>query len=296
MSLRKLPDIQAFLKSEKIGKELSPIPSDNALARWKPGIQAATADGSDVISIYDVIGQDFFGDGVSSKRVGAALRSIGAKDVTVHINSPGGDFFEGIAIYSMLKEHQHKVTVKVMGLAASVASVIAMAGDDVQISDVGFLMLHNAWCVAIGNRHDMREAADVLDPFDAAMADLYAKHAEVDLKTAVNWMDKETWFGGPAAVDAGLAHSLLASTEVKESTTANTKQLSATRRIEAALLRANPHSTRAERRSLLSDCFGGDKPSAVATAKPSASERPDTVDSGLVKLLHSIHSVTGRAA
>jgi ATP-dependent Clp protease protease subunit len=273
MSLRKLPEIKAFAKPRAgDGRGVEPLLPDSSLARWKPGIHAASADGSDVISIYDVIGSDWLGEGVTSKRIAGALRSIGAKDVTVNINSPGGDFFEGTAIYSLLKEHPHKVTVKIMGLAASAASVIAMAGDEIQISDAGFMMIHNAWCMAIGNRHDMRDAADVLEPFDQAMAELYAKRAGVDVKESAAWMDKESWFGAKAAIDAGLATGYLPSAEVTENENTQTKALAAHRRIEAALLRANPHSSRDERRALLGDLNAGDKPGAVATAKPGAGD------------------------
>jgi ATP-dependent Clp protease protease subunit len=274
MSLRKLPEIKAFLKPKAAdGRGVEPILPDSTLARWKPGIHAASADGSDVISIYDVIGADWLGEGVTSKRIAGALRSIGAKDVTVNLNSPGGDFFEGIAIYSLLKEHPHKVTVKVMGLAASAASVIAMAGDEIQISDAGFIMVHNAWCMAIGNRHDMIEAAGFLEPFDSAMAELYAKRAGVDVKESAAWMDKESWFGSRSAIDNGLADGFLPSTEVKETENTQTKSLVAHRRIEAALLRTNPQSSRDERRSLIGDLNAGDKPGAVVTAKPGAGDK-----------------------
>ncbi|MFT2622165.1 head maturation protease, ClpP-related, partial [Escherichia coli] len=74
-------------------------------------------------------------------------------------NSPGGDMFEGLAIYNLLREHEGEVNVKVLGLAASAGSVIAMAGDTVQIARAGFLMIHNAWVVAMGNRNDLRELA-----------------------------------------------------------------------------------------------------------------------------------------
>ncbi|TKA83994.1 Clp protease ClpP, partial [Sulfitobacter sp. 15WGC] len=79
------------------------------------------------------IGGGDYGDGVTSKRIAGALRSIGERDVRVDINSPGGDFFEGVAIYNMLREHKAKVTVNVLGLAASAASVIAMAGDEIKV-------------------------------------------------------------------------------------------------------------------------------------------------------------------
>src|SRR5690606_30844040 len=105
----------------------------------------AVDDEERTIGIYDVIGQDFWtGEGVTAKRVAAALRSMGAGPVTVYINSPGGDVFEGLAIYNLLREHKGEVTVKVMGLAASAAPVIEMAGDVVQVPRARFLMILNA--------------------------------------------------------------------------------------------------------------------------------------------------------
>ncbi len=111
--------------------------SVTALSKWNPDVRSASADdeSDNTISILDQIGEDWWtGGGVTAKRVGAALRQIGKKDVVVTINSPGGDYFEGLAIYNQLREHPAKVTVKILGIAASAASVIAMAGDEVQIA------------------------------------------------------------------------------------------------------------------------------------------------------------------
>lgn len=280
MTLRRLPKVQAF---ERPASDLSPVPADQALARWKPGIHAATEGQEGVISIYDVIGEDFWtGEGVTSKRIAGALRSIGAKDVTVNINSPGGDFFEGIAIYNLLREHPHKVTVKVMGLAASAASIIAMAGDEIQISEIGFMMIHNAWAIAIGNRHDMREAADTLEPFDDAMAALYATRAGVDKAEASGWMDKETWFNGRQAIEAGLADGLLPSSEIEETADKGAKSLAAARRVEAALTRQG--MPRNERRSLIGELVGSP---AVAGSR----DRPavaDDVSAGIRRLIETM--------
>ena len=110
--------------------------------------------------------------------------------MVVNINSPGGDFFEGVAIYNLLREHQGRVTVQVMGLAASAASVIAMAGDQILMGDGSFLMIHNAWAVAIGNRHDMADAAKLLEPFDTAMAKVYAARSGVTEAEAARMMDE----------------------------------------------------------------------------------------------------------
>ncbi len=137
MSLRKLPEIKAERRLGPAQFDMRP----DALERWEPEVRAAES-GDNAISIYDPIGENWEGTGVTAKRISAALRSIGQKDVVVNVNSPGGDFFEGVAIYNLLREHQAKVTVNVMGLAASAASVIAMAGDEVLMGDGSFLMIH----------------------------------------------------------------------------------------------------------------------------------------------------------
>ena len=253
MSLRKLPEIKAF---EGLS-EFDFASTDSTMKRWRPEVRSAVEGDDTVISIYDVIGEDFWtGEGFTSKRAAAALRKIGSQDVTVNVNSPGGDFFEGIAIYNLLREHPGKVTVKVMGLAASAASVIAMAGDEIEISEIGFLMVHNAWAIAIGNRHDFREAADTLEPFDDAMAGLYATRARVEKAEAAQWMDAETWFNGPQAIDAGLADRLLPTSMLTESEGEQTKNMLAERRAEMAMKRGGISSSK-DRKRLVAQLKGG---------------------------------------
>lgn len=279
MTIRTLPEIKALDSLSGIGF----APPDDVLVRWKPEVRAAD-DGD--ISIYDVIGEDSFGGGITTKRIAAALRSIGARDVTVNINSPGGDFFEGIAIYNLLRDHPHKVTVKVIGLAASAGSVIAMAGDDIQVSEVGFLMVHNAWAVAIGNRHDMRAAADLLEPFDDAMAGLYASRAGVKRDVAADWMDKETWFNGQAAVDAGLADSVLGDAEIDTRAAIDAKGIAAVRRVESALARQG--MPRSERRALIGEITGRPAVADAGSSPAVAGDQPLEVLSSLRALLKTL--------
>src|SRR5690348_11522650 len=116
------------------GESMSYEIPQKALARWDSSIVAKNGETENTISILDVIGSDpWTGEGVTAKRIAGALRSMEGADVTVSINSPGGDLFEGLAIYNMLREHKGKVTVKVLGLAASAASIIAFAADDLQV-------------------------------------------------------------------------------------------------------------------------------------------------------------------
>lgn len=252
MTIRNLPDIKAGRLPDTFAFETDA----GALERWNGAIRAEQVP-ENTISILDVIGEDPWSDGgVTSKRIAAALRQIGDQEVFVDINSPGGDFFEGVTIYNMLRAHKQKVTVRVLGLAASAASVIAMAGDRIEIGKAGFLMIHNAWVVAIGNRHDMRAAADTLEPFDDAMATVYAERAGADKKQAARWMDDETWFNGEQAVDAGLADDFLTVDTVTDSAAAQAAgPINATRRIDTMLARAG--LPRSERRSLLGEVKGG---------------------------------------
>ncbi|KQM79826.1 head maturation protease, ClpP-related [Xylophilus sp. Leaf220] len=232
MSLRNLPGAPTGRPSSGVRSEILP----RAMERWNPGIQAAETDQADerVISIYEAIGYDTWsGEGVTARRVAGALRSMGAGPVTVNLNSPGGDMFEGLAIYNILREHKGEITVKVLGLAASAGSVIAMAGDKVQIARAGFFMVHNSWVVAAGNRLDLRGIADWLEPFDAAMVDIYCDRTGLDAKSAAKLLDAESWIGGSAAVEQGFADELLPSDQI--SAGAGKASASAVRRIEAAL-------------------------------------------------------------
>lgn len=263
MSLKNLPEIRADHRLAKAGFDLRP----DAVDRWEPAVCAKASDSTEAsISIYDSIGENWEGTGITSKRISAALRSIGAKDVVVNINSPGGDFFEGMAIYNLLREHQGKVTVRVLGVAASVASVIAMAGDEILIGDGAFFMIHNAWAVAVGNRHDMLDSAKLLEPFDAAMAALYAHQTGMSTTEAAAMMDKETWIGAKQAVDDGFATGLLPSSEISMSTQASTKTKPLAL-IEASMAKAG--FPRSSRRDTFKALFSG-MPGAAETATPSA--------------------------
>lgn len=264
MSIKSLPAAPAGRPSAAVNSYLSP----RALERWDAGLRAAADDQADrTITIYDVIGYDWWtGEGVTAKRISAALRSMGAGDVTVNINSPGGDLFEGLAIYNVLREHQGHITIKVVGLAASSASVIAMAGDTIQIARAGFFMVHNGWLIAQGNRHDLRDIADWMEPFDAAMADIYATRTGQDVADVRRQMDGETWFGGTQAIEQGYADEMLNADQVGKGEGA--AQASAVRRIEAAMRASGLPRSEAQRlisdfKSSLSESTGGGAPDAT---------------------------------
>lgn len=245
--------------------------ASSVVQRWNPEIQAsANQDSGHSISILDPIGADWYGDGVTAKRIGAALRHIGDAPVTVNINSPGGDYFEGLAIYNLLREHKGDVTVKILGIAASAASIIAMAGNEIQMARASFLMIHNTWVCACGDRHAFRDVADWLEPFDQAAVSIYAARTGLDDARLGAMLDKETWIGGDAAVEQGFADNLLSSDEI-DSSVSNAARLSpkaAQKKLDLVLASGN-RMPKSERRALYAALKGG-KSGAAPTGKSSA--------------------------
>lgn len=245
MKNKRVPAAMVMNRDNRLHFDLSP----KALEMWNPNLVYGAADSTaeNTISILEVIGQDYWsGEGVTAKRIAGALRAIGDKDVTVLLNSPGGDLFEGSAIYSLFREHPGKVTVKILGVAASAASIIAMGADEIKISLSGFFMIHNAWVYAAGNRNDMRDIADYLEPFDLSMAGIYAARSGESEKSIIKMMDAETWINANSAVENGFADSVLDSDAVKESN-GEPSALFAARQIDIAMAKAGvPRSQRRE--------------------------------------------------
>lgn len=157
------------------------------------------------IQLYDEIG--FWG--VTAKAFTKELAALKGKDVTVAINSPGGDVFDGIAIYNAIKAHDGNVTVRVDGLAASAASIVAMAGDTIEMADNAFLMIHNAWSVAIGNKADMQAMAAVLEKIDSALNDTYRKKTKKSKDDIQTLMDDETWLDAQESLELGFIDGIL---------------------------------------------------------------------------------------
>lgn len=261
MTLRKLPEAKNFTRPQSFQWD---APSD-VLAKWSEGPMAAEADDPNTVSIYDIIGEDFWtGGGFTAKRMGAALRSIGDNPVTVNVNSPGGDMFEGIAIYNLLREHKNEVTINVMGWAASAASIIAMAGDNINMGLGTFMMVHNAWGGVIGNRHDMRDAADMFDGFDSAIADIYEARTGMGRDDIVKLMDAETFMGPTDAVANGFADSIDNNLKIPDAeNSAGKTEIHAKRRLDALLAQSNV--PRSERRRIIKDATGKQDAAGLVT-------------------------------
>jgi len=253
-------------------------------ARWNPDVRAAGGDGENTISILDPIGADMWGDGVTARRISAALRALGGRDVVVNINSPGGDFFEGLAIYNLLREYPGQVTVQVLGVAASAASIIAMAADQVLIGRAAFLMIHNTWVQAAGDCHALRDVADWLEPFDAAAAQVYAVRTGLDQTAVAAMLRAETWIGGQAAVDQGFADDLLAGDLLAADPAARAagdmSPLAARKKIDLLLA---GKATKSERRALVA-ALGNGGTSGAALTGTSRAALADLAQGALDKL------------
>lgn len=173
-------------------------------------IKAAAGAAPAEILVYDFIGADWFGDGVTAKGVISALAEAGDSPVVVRVNSPGGDVFEGLAIYNALRAHAAGVEVVVDGLAASAASIIAMAGSKVTMNEGTMFMIHNAWTLVAGDRNDMTAQAAILGKIDVQMAGIYAGQSGAPVEDMTAAMDAETWYTADEALAAGLASAVLA--------------------------------------------------------------------------------------
>lgn len=157
------------------------------------------------ITIYGVIGNSWFSDSFSASDIDSALNNAGDNDVTINLNSPGGDAFDGIAIYNRLKRHKGKVTVHVDGWACSAASIIAMAGDEVIMETGSMMMIHEASTFAWGTKQDLRKEADVLEQLEQGIVDIYQTKSTLEREDIVEKVDAETWMSARTAVEYGFA-------------------------------------------------------------------------------------------
>ena len=163
----------------------------------------AKADDRAEVWIYEQIGEDWYGDGVAAKSFSKDLRAIKASDIDLHLNSPGGSVFEGHAIYNAIKSHPANVTVYIDGLAASIASVIALAGDRIVMAKNALFMIHDPWGFAMGTADEMRKTADVLDKTRDTIVGVYSERTGMDDSDIHAAMSAETWYSADEALAAG---------------------------------------------------------------------------------------------
>ncbi|MBH0121552.1 ATP-dependent Clp protease proteolytic subunit [Rhodococcus sp. CX] len=166
-------------------------------------IENSAGDSTATVRIYGAVG-DWY-DGLDAASVAKQISAIDAKEINVRINSPGGDAFAGIAIYNALRAHTAKVIVVVDGLAASAASVIAMAGDEIVMGTGSQVMIHQPFMYTAGQAADLRADADRLDKMTESLIDVYATRSQSSRDYFREAVEAETWYTADEAVEAGLA-------------------------------------------------------------------------------------------
>jgi ATP-dependent Clp endopeptidase proteolytic subunit ClpP len=147
---------------------------------------------------YDTNAKDFIED----------LQDLKNKNINVHINSLGGSVFDGLAIYNALKNHTKTVTTKVEGICASIASVIAMAGDKIEMAENSLFMIHNPFAQTGGDANELRKTANILDKIRNEIADIYASKSKHDANHYINLMDVESWFNSKETLELGLINGI----------------------------------------------------------------------------------------
>lgn len=180
--------------------------------------------------IYGEIG-GWWGDGPDTEQTIKDLSQLDVNELVVRVNSPGGVVFDGVAIYNAIANHKANVIVHVEGIAASIASVIAMAGDKIMIGEAANIMIHKPWSFVVGDSSTMRKEADVLDTLEGGLVDIYAARTGAKREDIASWLEAETWFRGQAAVDSGFADEVIP---------AKTKKSNAARSTVYAMFRNAP--------------------------------------------------------
>jgi ATP-dependent protease ClpP protease subunit len=165
------------------------------------------AAGTAELFIYGEIGG--WWDGPTTEEIVKGIAALDASQITVRINSPGGSVFDGVAIYNALATHPAEIIVKIEGVAASIASVIAMAGDKIMIGEAANIMIHKPWSLVVGDAASMRKEADILDNLEGGILDIYASRTGIDMKHLSTWVADETWFRGQQAVEEGFADEII---------------------------------------------------------------------------------------
>jgi len=173
------------------------------------------------IFIDDVIGADWFGEGITATNVAIALDQLNGSRANVRINSPGGSADEGIAIYNTLKRYSGGVSTFNDSLAASAASVIFLAGDERTMLSGSRLMIHKAMTIDAGNADQLRKTASVLESYDKSIVEIYAQYTSKTVDEIMSLLSDETWYNTQEAVDSGFATMIDSNHKADKPKTAN---------------------------------------------------------------------------
>lgn len=160
------------------------------------------------IQMYGEIGS-YIEEGISDRDLIDILGQMDGQDITISLKSDGGDVFEGLSIYNQLAHYQGNVTIVVDALAASIASVIAMAADDIAIHENSMLMIHNPWTVALGDAKEFRGVADLLDRVAADIAGIYSRRSGRNDQHFLEVMESDTYYSAQEALESGLVDRII---------------------------------------------------------------------------------------
>lgn len=186
-----------------------------AASKQPNGYRMVNRKGRGEIYLYGIIGSDWFGDGITAKQFARDLKALGdVSAIDLRINSDGGSVVHAEAIYTHLVEHKANVTTHIDGIAASAASYIAMAGDEILIADGGYVMIHEARAIEYGTADAFRRMADLLDKTNDRIVAKYVSRTKNDEKQLRAWMAEEKWFVGPEAVEHGFADKVVENLKV----------------------------------------------------------------------------------
>lgn len=205
-------------KNQKYNEQLANIPHNFAVVHDEE-------NGVSELTIYGDIGDSWWWDSTSATDVDGALKEAGTNDLVIHLNSPGGSAFDGIAIYNRLKSHKGKVTIHVDGWACSAASIIAMAADELIMGAGSMMMIHEASTIVWGSKTLMRKEAEMLEKLEDGIIDIYMTRANVEREEIRNMVNEETWFSANESIEIGFATST--ATTVEEDTSEELAQLKA---------------------------------------------------------------------
>jgi ATP-dependent Clp protease protease subunit len=188
---------------------------DNARAEGPVPIRQETTDAESHVYVNDVIDSYW---GASASALITALAAVGTDKVThLHINSPGGDVFEARAMAAAVVAHQGTVVAHIDGICASAATYLALACNEVRMTDGGLFMVHNSWTFAYGNKNELRETADLLDKIDGTIAADYQRKTGASAEQVATWMNATTWFTAQEALDAKFIDAIDSNTKQTDS-------------------------------------------------------------------------------
>ena len=211
-------------KNEQYKDQLKKIPHNFAAVHDEE-------KGESTLTIYGIIGDSWWNESTSASDIDKAIAQAGSNNLIIHLNSPGGDAFDGIAIYNRLMNHKSKhnakVTIHVDGWACSAASVIAMAADDLIMGVGAMFMIHEASNIVWGTKTNMRKEADLLEKLEDGVIDAYMTKANVTREEIREKVDAETWFSAQEALEIGFATSTATTVDGNEEITQLKAQMQA---------------------------------------------------------------------